>query len=83
MPAPAGLIKWIKGAYLHDARRRPGQSSRADRARDIIAERNYFYDCQPVRAAAEVLPEFNVPRVRNDPNACPPASYVLSRNLIQ
>jgi len=46
---------------------------RARTERDIVAERNYFYDCQAVRTAAEVLPEFNVPRVRNDPNACLPA----------
>lgn len=61
-----------KGAYLHDAT--PSRTRvRARTERDIVTERNYFYDCQAVRTAAEVLPEFNVPRVRNDPNACLPA----------
>jgi hypothetical protein len=50
-----------------------GQNSRARTGHDIVTGGNYFYDCQAVRNAAEVLPEFNVPRVRNDPNACQPA----------
>lgn len=51
-----------------------GRGKGAEFARDIVTRGNYFYDCQAVRNAAEVLPEFNVPRVRNDPNACPPAA---------
>lgn len=48
----------MTAAHAHPTK----QSSRADRTR-YCNWRNYFYDCQAVRTAAEVLPEFNVPRV--------------------